>query len=137
MDPLSGREVDLLDRLPEPVAVDQLGLVQTVDHLSEGVAPRAAGLADREVLARLKGSLWWTIPAEAEVLARLKGSLVVDDPGGGLLAAPPDRHLQCVEGEPGPEAGHNPPAGHRPAEDVDDEGPWRLINSALYRPLTI
>ena len=65
MDPLSGREVDLLDRLPEPVAVDQLGLVQTVDHLSEGVAPRAAGLADREVLARLKGSLWWTIPAEA------------------------------------------------------------------------
>lgn len=106
MDPLSGREVDLLDRLPEPVAVDQLGLGQTVDHLSEGVAPRAAGLADREVLARLKGSLWWTIPA-------------------GLLAGPPDRHLQCVEGEPGPEAGHNPPADHRPAEDVDDEGPWR------------
>ncbi len=38
LDPLGGRELDLLDRAPGLAALDQLGLVQPVDGLGEGVS---------------------------------------------------------------------------------------------------
>src|SRR3990170_6418808 len=47
MDPVGGRELDLLDRSPRTAAVDELGLVQAVDGLRQGVVVRVAAAADR------------------------------------------------------------------------------------------
>src|SRR3972149_6894166 len=44
VDPCGGRELDFVDRPPGTVAVDQLGLVQPVDHRACGVGRRRKGV---------------------------------------------------------------------------------------------
>lgn len=43
MDPLQGREFDVVNGAPEPLPADQLGLVEPLDCLIEGVVAVADG----------------------------------------------------------------------------------------------
>jgi len=47
VDPFRGRELDLFDGPPGALLLDQLGLVQVVDRLREGVIVRIANAANR------------------------------------------------------------------------------------------
>jgi hypothetical protein len=55
MDPLGGGVFDLVDRPPRLVRVDQLGLVQPVDRLREGIVPRRQVRSIRSVISELLG----------------------------------------------------------------------------------
>jgi hypothetical protein len=72
VDPGCGGELDLLDRLPPTPAVDELGFVQPVDGLGQGVVIRVAAASDRTHRLRLGQPLG---VAEREVLDTLVGAM--------------------------------------------------------------
>jgi hypothetical protein len=57
VDPFEGGVFDGLEAAPRPAPMDDLGLVEAVDGLGEGVVVRVADAADRRNEARLDQSL--------------------------------------------------------------------------------
>src|SRR5579859_2739825 len=116
VDPLGGRQFDLLDRAPGFAPFDELGLVEPVDRLGQGIViavPLRADAAHRFGLGEALGV------ADREVLH--PAVAVVDEPCERRVATVPDGHLEGIEGQVGSERGADPPADDRPAEGVDDE----------------
>jgi hypothetical protein len=107
--------LDVVDALPRPAPANDLGLVRPDDGLSEGVVLGVPAGPDRGDGARLGQALG---VADRQVLAPSVGVMheAVEVP------AVPDRHLQGVEGQIGPEGPGGLPAHDEPAVRVDDEG---------------
>src|SRR5450759_5186937 len=114
--PGGGGKLDLVGGPPRALGPDELGLVEAVHRFGQGVVVRvplaadgcdgtgvgeALGVADREVL-------------DAAIA-------VVDQAPKVRRAAAPDRHLEGIEGELGPQGARHQPADDLAAEGVDDE----------------
>src|SRR3990172_5799420 len=115
--PGRGGELDVVGRPPGALGPDELGLVQTVDRLGQGVVVAVALGADRGHGSGVGQALG---VADREVLD--PPIAVVDEPGEILGSPAPDRHLEGIEGELGAERARHPPADDPAGKDVDDEG---------------
>ena len=98
-----------------PVVEDQLGLVEPVHRLGEGIVVGVALRSDRghdsfggQALRVANGQI---LHAAVRVMHQL-----------GQVLPGPDGLLQRVEGQIGPQRGGHTPADDHPAEHVDDEG---------------
>src|ERR1035437_7740934 len=116
VDPGGGSEFDLFGAAPGAPATDQLGLVQPVDGLGEGVVIAVALGADR-VHDTCLGEAFGVSDGQV-----LDAPIAVMDQPRKRVATSEDGHLEGVEGEVGAKAGRDAPADDAAAEDVDDEG---------------
>ena len=117
LDPLGGGELDLVGRAPGTVvAPDELGLVQPVHRLGQGIVVGVASRADR---ADGLGAGEPLGVADREVLDAPIGMV---DETWQRVAPRPDRHFEGVERELRLQARAHLPAHDAAAEGVDDEG---------------
>jgi hypothetical protein len=94
VDPLEGGQLDGFEAAPRPAASDDLGLVEAVDRLREGVAVAVADAADRGFDAHLGEALG---VLDREVL--YAAVAVMDQPAALGGPAVMERLLQRVEDE--------------------------------------
>ena len=116
--PLGGGELDGVNVLPRPLVTDQLGLVQGVQSLGQGVVIGVARPHRGDRLALGQG-----LPvADGPVLHPAVGVMHQARQLGSLTFSLPDGHSQGVQGQVGAQAGGGLSAHDSPREDIGDEG---------------
>src|ERR1035437_7610729 len=115
-DPDGSCQFDLVGCPPGPMAADQLGLVEAIDRLGQGVVVAVTFGADGVHDTGLGQSF---DVSDGQVL---DAAIAVVDEAGEIVAAGVDGHLESVESEVGPHARSGAPADDPAAEDIDDKG---------------
>src|ERR687898_2161785 len=120
VDPFGGGEFDVIDAAPRPLFLDQLGLVEAVDRLGQGIVIRRPDSTDRG-LDTSGGEPF----GEGQRYVLGPAVMVMDQAGqvAAAVAGPgPDGLLNRVEDELGGHRGAGPPAEEAAGVGVDDEG---------------
>ena len=121
-DPFEGRQFDGLEAASRPAPVDDLGLVEAVDGLGEGIVVAVSNATDR----RLDVGPGQTLGVfDREVFHTPIG--MVDEANAVQRTALMKRLLERIENKAGVGRATDPPAADPPADDplgkgVDDEG---------------
>lgn len=115
INPLQCSEFDGFDIAPGTATINDLGFLQPVDRLSQGVVVRVAGAVDRRLDAAFGKPL--TV-ANRQVLGAAVA--VVDQPID--IAAGGERLLERIEHEVRLHRGAHPPANNHAREHIDHKG---------------
>ena len=108
---------DIVGVLPGPSSMDELGLVEAVEALGDGVVVAVALGPDRGNRSRLFQPLG---VADGEILdAAIR---MVNQIGEVLVSPGVDGHLECVDRQVAAQRGRDLPSDDPPREHVDDEG---------------
>src|SRR5271154_7174640 len=122
VDPLQGREHDVIGPAPRSFPLDELFLVKAVQRLGRRIIIRIPFAPDRPDRADLAEPLGIADRGILDSAIRMMDKLTVHP-----LATRPDGHFERVERQLGPERAGNLPADNHPGKQVKDE---RRINKA-------